>query len=87
MIEAARERLGERPNLELRVADLCELDLGDERADAILSTATFHWIKDHAPLFARLRGGAARRRRGSSRSAAARATSASCARPARRSAR
>lgn len=55
MIEAARERLGERANLELRVGDLCELDLGDERADAILSTATFHWIQDHATLFARLR--------------------------------
>jgi trans-aconitate 2-methyltransferase len=54
MIEAARERLGERPNLELRVADLCELELG-EPADAILSTATFHWIKDHAQLFGRLR--------------------------------
>jgi trans-aconitate 2-methyltransferase len=55
MIAAARERLGERPNLELHVADLCELDLGGVRADAILSTATFHWIKDHATLFARLR--------------------------------
>jgi trans-aconitate 2-methyltransferase len=54
MIEAARERLGERANLELRVADLCELEL-DRPADAILSTATFHWIKDHAGLFARLR--------------------------------
>ncbi len=55
MITAARERLGERPNLELRVADLSELDLGAERVDAILSTATFHWIKDHATLFAALR--------------------------------
>jgi trans-aconitate 2-methyltransferase len=54
MIEAARERLGERPNLELRVADLCELEL-ERPADAILSTATFHWIKDHAQLFARMR--------------------------------
>lgn len=54
MIEAARARLGERANLELRVADLCELQLG-ERADAVFSTATFHWIKDHAGLFARMR--------------------------------
>src|SRR6185295_18012947 len=54
MIETARERLGERKNLELRVADLCELEL-DQPADAILSTATFHWIKDHAQLFDRLR--------------------------------
>ena len=56
MIAAARERLGERPQLELWVSDLLALDLGDERADAILSTATFHWIADHAALFARLRG-------------------------------
>jgi trans-aconitate 2-methyltransferase len=54
MIEAARGRLGNRENLELLVADLCELELG-EPADAILSTATFHWIKDHARLFERLR--------------------------------
>jgi trans-aconitate 2-methyltransferase len=56
MIDAARDRLGERPNLELRVADLVELDLGARRVDAVLSTATFHWIADHAALFARLRG-------------------------------
>lgn len=55
MIEAARERLGDRPDLELVVADLTELDLGGRRADAILSTATFHWIADHRALFARLR--------------------------------
>jgi trans-aconitate 2-methyltransferase len=36
------------------VADLLELDLGLE-ADAILSTATFHWIGDHDRLFDRLR--------------------------------
>ncbi|MFN8133654.1 MAG: methyltransferase domain-containing protein [Solirubrobacteraceae bacterium] len=56
MVAAARERLGERDDLELLVADLTELDLGGVRADAILSTATFHWIADHATLFARLRG-------------------------------
>ncbi len=55
MITAARERLGDRPDLELRVADLSELDLGAERVDAILSTATFHWIKDHVKLFSVLR--------------------------------
>lgn len=54
MIAAARERLGERA--ELRVQDLLELDLGAERVDAVLSTATFHWIADHDALFARLRG-------------------------------
>ena len=34
-------------------ADLVELTL-DEPVDAILSTATFHWIADHERLFARL---------------------------------
>jgi trans-aconitate 2-methyltransferase len=52
MIDAARERLGVRA--ELHVADLVTFDLG-LRADAILSTATFHWIADHDALFARLR--------------------------------
>jgi trans-aconitate 2-methyltransferase len=51
MIDAARERLGDRA--ELHVADLVTFDLG-LRADAILSTATFHWIADHDALFARL---------------------------------
>jgi trans-aconitate 2-methyltransferase len=51
MVEAARERLGDAA--ELRVADLLELDL-DRPVDAILSTATFHWIADHERLFARL---------------------------------
>ena len=52
MIDAARERLGDRA--ELHVADLAAFDLGLQ-ADAILSTATFHWIADHDALFARLR--------------------------------
>jgi trans-aconitate 2-methyltransferase len=51
MIDAARERLGDR--VELHVADLSTFDLGVQ-ADAILSTATFHWIADHDALFARL---------------------------------
>src|SRR3954465_3767916 len=40
MAEGARERLG--PGVEVFVADLLELELG-EPVDAILSTATFHW--------------------------------------------
>jgi trans-aconitate 2-methyltransferase len=52
MIAAARERLG--PDADLRVADLLELELA-QPVDAILSTATFHWITDHERLFARLR--------------------------------
>src|SRR5437016_13599676 len=51
MIEAARERLGE--DADLRCMDLLELDLVDE-VDAVLSTATFHWIGDHPRLFTRL---------------------------------
>jgi trans-aconitate 2-methyltransferase len=51
MIAAARERLG--PDADLRVGDLLELEL-EAPVDAILSTATFHWIGDHERLFARL---------------------------------
>jgi trans-aconitate 2-methyltransferase len=55
MLAAARERLGhDHGRLELRHGDLLELEL-DEPVDAILSTATFHWIGDHEALFARLR--------------------------------
>ncbi len=59
MLEAAHERLGEAAaaggQVELRVLDLLDLDL-DEPVDAVLSTATFHWIADHERLFARLHG-------------------------------
>jgi trans-aconitate 2-methyltransferase len=55
MIETARERLapfGER--IEFVVADLgLPLPLA-EPVDAILSTATFHWVPDHDALFANL---------------------------------
>jgi trans-aconitate 2-methyltransferase len=53
MVEAARRRLGEQADI--RLMDLLELEL-EEPADAILSTATFHWIADHARLFERLHG-------------------------------
>lgn len=57
MVAAARERL---PGADVRQIDLLELDLASlglsEPLDAILSTATFHWILDHDALFARLRG-------------------------------
>jgi trans-aconitate 2-methyltransferase len=52
MVDAARERLG--PDADVRVVDLLELEL-QEPVDAILSTATFHWIADHELLFRRLR--------------------------------
>jgi trans-aconitate 2-methyltransferase len=48
MVAAARRRLG--PEADVRVADLLELEL-EEPLDAILSTATFHWIADHDLLF------------------------------------
>jgi trans-aconitate 2-methyltransferase len=51
MVEQAKERLGE--NVEAFAQDLLELRLEDP-VDAILSTATFHWIGDHETLFARL---------------------------------
>jgi trans-aconitate 2-methyltransferase len=51
MVAAARERLG--PELDIRELDLLDLELG-ENVDAVLSTATFHWIPDHERLFARL---------------------------------
>jgi len=51
MVAAARERLG--PDVDIRRADLLELEL-DEPVDAILSTATFHWVSDHDALFRRL---------------------------------
>jgi len=51
MVAAARARLG--PDVDIRRADLLELEL-DEPVDAILSTATFHWIADHDRLFRRL---------------------------------
>jgi len=53
MVAAARARLGS--GADIRRADLLELEL-DEPVDAILSTATLHWIADHELLFRRLRG-------------------------------
>jgi trans-aconitate 2-methyltransferase len=55
MVAAARERLG--PDADIRWADLLELERElDETVDAILSTATFHWVADHAALFRSLHG-------------------------------
>jgi trans-aconitate 2-methyltransferase len=51
MVDAARERLG--PDVDVRRLDLLELDL-EQPLDAVLSTATFHWIADHERLFSRL---------------------------------
>jgi trans-aconitate 2-methyltransferase len=51
MVEQARRRLGSRA--EVLVADLLELEL-ETPVDAVLSTATLHWIADHDRVFARL---------------------------------
>lgn len=51
MVAEARRRLGEP--VETVVCDLVDLEL-DAPVDAVLSTATFHWIADHERLFARL---------------------------------
>ena len=54
-------RSGCRPTVDVRQADLLDLEL-DEPVDAILSTATFHWIADHDRLFAQPARGAQARR-------------------------
>ena len=51
MVAQARELLP--ADVDVRRADLLELTL-DEPVDAVLSTATFHWIGDHERLFANL---------------------------------
>lgn len=53
MIEEAKERFAGNPRVTLLVADLTEITL-PAPVDAILSTATFHWIKDHDKLFMQL---------------------------------
>jgi len=53
MLAAARERLGDQ-RVSYVQADLAALEL-DEPADAVFSTATFHWIADQAGLYAGLR--------------------------------
>jgi trans-aconitate 2-methyltransferase len=51
MIEKAREAMGDRAAY--LVTDLSELE-APEPVDVVFSTATFHWIPDHAVLFARI---------------------------------
>jgi trans-aconitate 2-methyltransferase len=53
MIEQANERFAGNPQVSLLVADLTTIEL-PEQIDANLSTATFHWIKDHDKLFTQL---------------------------------
>ena len=53
MAEKARERLP-ADRVTVICSDLVALELA-EPVDAIVSTATFHWIHDHDLLFARMR--------------------------------
>jgi trans-aconitate 2-methyltransferase len=52
MVEETRARLGDA--VDARVADLLDLTL-EAPVDAVLSTATLHWILDHDRVFASLR--------------------------------
>jgi trans-aconitate 2-methyltransferase len=54
MVGVARDRL-DPARTDVICSDLLELTL-DDRLDAAISTATFHWISDHDRLFARIRG-------------------------------
>jgi trans-aconitate 2-methyltransferase len=51
MVELARRRLGDRADVWCQ--DVLDLDL-DEPVDAIVSTATLHWVTDHDRVWARL---------------------------------
>src|SRR6185503_898469 len=53
MVALARRRLGDRAQVWCQ--DVLDLDL-DEPVDAIVSTATLHWVTDHDRLWARLAG-------------------------------
>jgi trans-aconitate 2-methyltransferase len=53
MVTLARSRLGDRASVWCQ--DALELEL-DEPVDAVVSTATLHWVPDHDRLWARLAG-------------------------------
>jgi trans-aconitate 2-methyltransferase len=55
MVEEAARRLSGDPRASFVRQDLLALDIAPP-ADAAVSSATFHWIKDHDTLFARVRG-------------------------------
>jgi trans-aconitate 2-methyltransferase len=56
MVAEAARRLGDDPRASFVQQDLLALDVPPPPADAAVSSATFHWIKDHDTLFARVRG-------------------------------
>jgi trans-aconitate 2-methyltransferase len=53
MVEAARERFAGDGRVRVEQQDLVQLQV-ERPVDLVFSTATFHWIQDHARLFARL---------------------------------
>lgn len=53
MIEQAKERFAKEQRVTLYVGDLTTF-APPEPVDAMLSTATFHWVKDHDKLFTQL---------------------------------
>lgn len=55
MVQFARERFAGATNVEVLQADLADFDLDGRKVDAVLSTATFHWVKDHDALWRNLR--------------------------------
>jgi trans-aconitate 2-methyltransferase len=54
MIAEARRKFSDDPRVEFVTADLAGPLASGAPVDAILSTATFHWIADHAALFRNL---------------------------------
>jgi trans-aconitate 2-methyltransferase len=54
MVAEASERFQDEPRVEVFQADLLAPLPIEPEVDAILSTATFHWIRDHERLFANL---------------------------------
>jgi trans-aconitate 2-methyltransferase len=58
MLDQARHTLADQAErVSFVEADLCAIDtaLGGQTVDLVFSTAVFHWIADHATLFAALR--------------------------------
>lgn len=54
MLEAAQERFAGDPRVSYVYADLGEPLPLEEPVDAIVSTSTFHWVRDHDALFRHL---------------------------------
>jgi trans-aconitate 2-methyltransferase len=55
MLEAARTRFADDGRVSYVQADLAQpLPLDPDSVDAIVSTSTFHWVKDHDALFCHL---------------------------------